>query len=143
MLNTRNPVQEVNKKIKPIFVYGTLRQEAEDQTLWYLPGYQMRDTGRFPYIEYTGRVSDVVVGQLLEVPDTAALAALDRYENVAGGLYTREDVTVRNRAGDSEQERPTNKRVQAYIKGPAFDYPVVKSGDWNQYTSSNKEKSRG
>ncbi len=112
-----------------IFVYGTLRAQADDDTVYYLPGYKMHATPRFPYIEYTGRQDHVVVGQLLTVRDEPHLESLDRYEGVASGLYKRSPVEVFRQP----QKVGLSEDVEAYVKGPAFDYPQVVHGDWLRY----------
>ena len=116
-----------------IFVYGTLRVRAADDQEWYLHGFRMRNAGAYPFIEYTGVVSDVIVGQLLDVKDAAHLRSLDAYEGVERGLYVRRDATVyssRKKDGDT-------KKVMVYVKGPLWDYEIITSGDWLKY---QKEK---
>ena len=119
-----------------LFVYGTLRKDAIDPTEYYLPSYVMRDAGKFPFIEYEDDRYDIdVVGQIIRVDTEEDLAWYDRYEGVASGLYTRERVTVVDE--DSNQVD-----VQVYVKGPAWEYTVIESGDWNEHQRNKKEKNR-
>jgi len=65
-----------------------------------------------------------VVGEVIEVED---FVSLDRYEGVASGLYTREQV---NAWLNDEEEL-----VYIYVAGPALlqeieGLPVISSGDW-------------
>lgn len=118
-----------------IFVYGTLRARADDDTVYYLPGFKMHATPRFPYIEYTGLQEHVVVGQLLTVRDAPHLESLDRYEGVASGLYRRVAVAVYRQP----QVGGLVEDVEAYVKGPAFDYPQIVHGDWLRYVEERND----
>jgi gamma-glutamylcyclotransferase (GGCT)/AIG2-like uncharacterized protein YtfP len=78
-----------------VFVYGTLRPHATPGGWTHsLMGYMMYDYGRFPFI--TKELSGVVRGEIIEVTDKQ-LKELDKYENTASGLYTRETVSVLTR----------------------------------------------
>jgi len=111
-----------------VFVYGTLRTIASGGKLpeanYMLSGFQMYDYGKFPYI-----VPDpdaAVYGNMLVVNDED-LAQLDKYENVSGGLYTREEVDVQPMAviGDV----PTVKAF-VYVATSELHPKKVTSGDW-------------
>ena len=118
-----------------VFVYGTLRREAEDQTLWYVPGMALYHFGAFP-----GAVKSryyKTIGQIMEVDDKQ-LAKLDRYEALDAGLYTRERVCCIREDGE-----PGIETVWIYLAGEELIQTIkncreegfsirIKSGDWNE-----------
>lgn len=104
-----------------VFVYGTLRTKGKDAT-HYLSGYALYNAGPYPYIV---RDNDYeVLGEVIEVTDDD-LAQLDRYENIASGLYTREEVQVDPISGPHTP--PT--ACFAYVAGKGLPHRVS-SGDW-------------
>lgn len=111
-----------------VFVYGTLRDIAsggkQPDATHLLSGYQMYDYGAFPYIVKDGGAA--VVGNVIEVDD-AQLEDLDRYENIANGLYTRETVEVWARSLLSE---PPPEKCFVYVATSNLHPQKVASGDW-------------
>jgi len=100
-----------------VFVYGTLKSGFSNHRI--LAGSTLLATGRtvtrfrlfcngfYPYIARahkpgTGRQ---IEGELYSV-NAATLADLDRLEGVAGGLYSRDTITV---------EREDGSRVKAFV----------------------------
>lgn len=115
-----------------VFVYGTLRAEASDLTPYILPEYEMYSAGAFPYIIPSEDWESQVTGQVLSVDDTG-LEALDEYEGLSRGLYTRERVGVlKNGKADQAVE------VWAYVAGPALNSPRITSGDWISYRNNRR-----
>lgn len=117
-----------------LFVYGTLRQEAEDPTLYYAPGTALFNLGRFPAAaesRYFG-----VVGQIMEVDDDR-LAMFDRYEGVEAGFYTREKTICLRKDGE-----PGSVEAWIYMAGDDIIRYIeekrrrgyrlrIQSGDWD------------
>jgi len=108
-----------------LFTYGTLRQGTA--ATHYLSGYKLFNYyDKFPYIQRTGDSHDFVKGNVVELTDKE-LAECDRYENIAKGLYTREQVEVYalgERNGDVAAES-----TQVYVALDIAPQPIA-SGDW-------------
>jgi len=113
--------------MKPLFVYGTLRDfhpnskrfglsgSCEVCTDVKLPGFDLFNLGWFPGIKPG---SGVVTGDVFFVPDDK-YPALDQYEGVPN-LYTRQEVTLESLG-----------TVQVYVyNGTPPAGSQVESGDW-------------
>jgi gamma-glutamylcyclotransferase (GGCT)/AIG2-like uncharacterized protein YtfP len=129
----------------PFFVYGTLRRGCGNyewtlagKTIAEVPGTmtggRMFDNGSFPYVTRDEDPANVVVGEVMTVPDAiydAVLRTLDGLEGYSPGRsfnhYTRvvTDVTLE-----------TGEQIQAYVylasERTASAYPRIPSGDWQQ-----------
>lgn len=93
-----------------LFAYGTLQDPARLATV--IGGGPIRvigagtiqgvlyDAGEYPALCAAAGATETVPGLLLELEDTA-LAALDRYEGVASGLYTRQRCAVALKDGET------------------------------------------
>ena len=110
-----------------LFVYGTLRNSRKGIGVPVGEGTitgTLLDFGAFPGLVLKGTTS--IIGDLIALtykPKTM-LSYLDRYENVAGGLFAREKVTVTLKDGRI-------KESWVYVfKQDTKGYPIVKSGDW-------------
>ena len=115
-----------------IFVYGTLRPSnfQEDGSYGYddathtVTGFKMFSNHAYPFLR---EGEGVVRGNIIEV-DEDGLKEADAYESVDSGLYVRQKVTATSiETGESEE-------AFVYVAGPAFDYPVIESGDWKIHT---------
>jgi gamma-glutamylcyclotransferase (GGCT)/AIG2-like uncharacterized protein YtfP len=82
-------------RLHKLFVYGTLKLEAEDT---HEIKARMWDVGQFPCIKLREAHDDLVTGQIIDVTESD-LEKLDRYEGVPI-LYTREK-TIAHKIGDS------------------------------------------
>lgn len=117
------------KSIK-VFVYGTLRGGLpEDAVATHkLHGAQLWEihSGNFafPSVRITGNTEDVVVGNVLTV-SKKELKELDRYENVASGLYSRQRVTVYGVDSYDEQVE-----AWVYVGSDTLFPSQIQSGDW-------------
>ena len=107
-------------------VYGTLRRGGTD--LGVIEGFSLvfPGTHNFPAAVKNAQGKGVVV-ELLEV-DEDDLNALDRYENVEGGLYIRTTVDIKKVDGDTE-------KAWVYVAGPVLwekskTFTEVPEGDW-------------
>jgi gamma-glutamylcyclotransferase (GGCT)/AIG2-like uncharacterized protein YtfP len=92
-----------------LFAYGTLRDALQRDVI--LRGAPTReigpatapgvlyDLGNFPGL-VDGAPGERVPGVVVELPDDAALARLDEYEDVGAGLFVRRRASVRLDAGD-------------------------------------------
>tara|TARA_R100001086_G_C11820103_1_gene253858 strand:+ start:466 stop:864 length:399 start_codon:yes stop_codon:yes gene_type:complete len=107
-------------------VYGTLRRGGTD--LGVIEGFSLvfPGTQNFPAAVKNAQGKGVVV-ELLEV-DEDDLNALDRYENVEGGLYIRTTVDIKKVDGDTE-------KAWVYVAGPVLwekskTFTEVPEGDW-------------
>jgi gamma-glutamylcyclotransferase (GGCT)/AIG2-like uncharacterized protein YtfP len=107
-----------------VFVYGTLRDG--NPATHTLADYAMYDYGKFPYIvEEAGARVHGNIGTV----DDKELTALDKYEGVERGLYTRRSVTV------TQDESGERQQAFAYIGGNIHPR-LIPSGDWlNRETS--------
>ena len=119
-MNTRKEKQH------KVFVYGTLRQsKAATHRLYGYTMHLIRGGGfDFPAIQPSGNDNDVVLGNVLTVSDKQ-LKALDQYEGVDGGLYTREHVRVQ---AIGQQEDVV---AFAYVGGASIFPPRIQGGDWH------------
>lgn len=102
-----------------IFAYGTLRNSRT--ATHQVNGFDLYSYGKFPYV--VGDTTGTVLGNLLEI-DEKKLPAYDLYENVAGGLYTRELVTV------YEIETGATSEAYIYVATSLIHPPLIPSGDW-------------
>lgn len=101
-----------------LFVYGTLR--TKEEPTHSLMDHALYNAGPFPYIRPAPTWD--VHGCVIEVTPEE-LMAMDIYEGIERGLYTREKLEVLN-AETGEREM-----VWVYVGGP--DWPVlIESGDW-------------
>lgn len=109
-----------------VFVYGTLRTIAsggrEPVATHMLAGFQMYDSGKFPYIIVDPDAT--VYGNIITVNEKQ-LADLDKYENLAAGLYTREKVSVRSISDLNE-----TTECFVYVATSELHPQKVTSGDW-------------
>lgn len=117
----------MSKKKHKVFVYGTLRENREATHV--LEGYTLHLVGQtnfpFPSVkEQYGDLSGEVFGNLIEVDDKE-LEELDRYENVAGGLYERREVEVY-----PIESTATSITAFVYVGTNQIFPPEIKSGDW-------------
>jgi gamma-glutamylcyclotransferase (GGCT)/AIG2-like uncharacterized protein YtfP len=87
-------------------------------------GYAMYDYGKFPFIlkEQGGTVR----GEIIEVTN-AELKELDRYENTASGLYSRQKVNV---LAKRELNLPDLSGVFVYVGHKSLLPPRINSGNW-------------
>ena len=107
-----------------VFVYGTLRPPDKEAT-HHLPGFDMFDAGKFPYIVPSQSGFPSVYGNLLEV-NRAELAYLDRIEGVDHGLYLRNEVYVH------DIDSGIVCKAWAYVGGPLLLPKPIPSGDWTK-----------
>lgn len=129
-----------------VFVYGTLRGEAVNPTIYTSLGLAMFNFGAFPAAAASRYHS--IVGQILQVDDEE-LAALDKYEGVERGLYVRERVDcyqVEPSVGTSPPVLFDRQEAWIYLigdilianmdKAVASGFPKhrlrIKSGDWEK-----------
>jgi gamma-glutamylcyclotransferase (GGCT)/AIG2-like uncharacterized protein YtfP len=92
-----------------LFAYGTLRDALQrDVVLRGAPTREigggsvtgaLYDLGNYPGLVLGGTADEPVPGVLVELPDDAALARLDEYEDVGNGLFVRDRVVVRRDDG--------------------------------------------
>lgn len=115
-----------NEKIlHKVFVYGTLRRNKN--ATHKLEGYRLFDTGNFPFIrpvrDGVSKDAFSVLGEVVEVDDNK-LKLFDRYENIKGGLYTRETVEA--------IDLNTDLVVQcfSYVGTEIFFPQSIDSGNW-------------
>lgn len=90
-----------------LFVYGTLLHEGRlrfvvgEASRWHRLGSgtiagRLYNVGPYPALRLSRRAHELVPGMVLEFCDGRdALACLDQYEDVAGGLYVRQRVVAR------------------------------------------------
>lgn len=102
-----------------IFTYGTLRDSVI--ATHKVNGFNLYNYGKFPYV--VGDHTGVVVGNLIEVDD-ADIPDYDKYENVKGGLYTREVVTV------YDLETGATCDAYIYVATSKIHPAQIMSGDW-------------
>ena len=115
-----------------LFAYGTLR-DARQRAL-VLNGVASRELGRgsvagalYDLGSYPGLLpgTDRVPGSVIELADEAALARLDDFEGVDGGLYVRQRTTVHLDGGGAVEawiyvyNRPVigRRRIRAWTIG--------------------------
>lgn len=107
-----------------VFVYGTLREQ--EQNTHRLDGYALFqiNSANFLYPSVRREERAMTFGNLLPIRSKKHLANMDRYENVQGGLFSREIVQV--------VDLSNNRRVPAYVYvGADFLFPSrIPSGDW-------------
>lgn len=110
-----------------VFVYGTLLTGAPNWGRYLAPkegvpafvrGMQLWDGPGFPYATYSGRNTDVVLGEVFNLDD-GELAALDRLE---GHPHHYWRVSVQTSTG----------RAWTYIRAGnrVTDWPEIPHGDW-------------
>lgn len=115
-----------------VFVYGTLRRgaskpiekmfpDAERVTAGHAPG-TLYDLGEYPGI-WVNPSGGWVVGEVYRIP-AKRLAALDEYEEVERGFYTRREVEVRTATG------PIRAQIYEYNPDEFPDAREIPSGDW-------------
>ena len=110
-----------------LFVYGTLRP-SKTATHVLIKHAMYNYFNRFPYIvpiEGHGRV----VGELIEVSDDD-LVALDHYEGVERGLYTRETVKVLEMGDPKKAQNWKTEQAFVYVATNQLHPSTIKSGDW-------------
>lgn len=123
----------MEEKKHKVFVYGTLRKDSPDPTIYYIPGMAMFHLGHFPAVAENRYYS--IVGQIVEVDDEQ-LAEYDRYEGIQSGFYKREEVIALRKDGE-----PGNVTVWVYTAGDEIIQHVeqqwkigvrlrIPSGDW-------------
>lgn len=114
-----------------VFVYGTLRGSKPKATPAWLGGFNMYDYGKFPYVYPSADEDDMVYGELIEVTNKE-LAALDKYEGISRGLYTRREVKVMPKDGNMEL-------VSAWVYvGESIHPKPIPSGDWITHSKGVK-----
>jgi len=122
--------------VHAVFVYGSLmfppvyegvtgtRPEFSDVTLPGFNRYAVKDSEGSAYPAMIPAVGGLVDGKLIVNVTDDELAALDRFEEVSSGLYSRRRVTVEGPSGPIEAE--------AYIAGESLRGKL--SGDWDVET---------
>ncbi|HXG36580.1 MAG TPA: gamma-glutamylcyclotransferase family protein [Dehalococcoidia bacterium] len=126
-----------------LFVYGTLMNGMEANVILASKGARyvgsgviqgrLYDLGEYPAAVKSDDPNEVVVGELYELPDLAALRGLDAYEEFEpdqpdGSVFIREEVTVR-----MPEERGREVRAWAYFYNPALQVRGarrISSGDY-------------
>lgn len=120
--------------MRPVFVYGTLRPGSWNHDRWLRPwlarpcrpatlsGYALHEIDGLPYVVVDAGAS--VVGDVADLADTRALAALDELEGVADGHYERIEICL-----------PDGERAWTYVAGPLVadrlgPQSLVGHGDW-------------
>lgn len=112
-----------------LLVYGTLRRRNTDGKIvpatHVLPGYEMFNTGRFPYI--VPKVGSNVVGNLLDVTQHD-LEQYDVYEG-APSFYERVKVKVVPLEGGA------SVWCEVYVGGTVAEIggEAIPSGDWAEH----------
>lgn len=119
-----------------LFAYGTLRDALQrDLILRGAPSRELGpasaagvlyDLGNYPGLA-DGAAGERVPGVVVELPDEAALARLDEYEDIDAGLFVRRRATVRLDAGGEVEawvyvyNRPVagRPRITAWGEEPA------------------------
>lgn len=114
-----------SKKEHPIhrvFVYGTLRPKGKKAT-HMLMWHALWDMGKFPAAVSTGKINDVVYGNIITVTDSQ-LKGLDYYEGIDSGLYTRQELMVY-----TKDEKQQDGVAFVYVAGNVMP-ELIESGDW-------------
>lgn len=120
--------------VLPIFVYGTLRPGSWNHDRWLRPwlarpcrpatlaGYALHHVDGLPYVAVELGAS--VVGDVALLADARAVAALDELEDVAGGHYERNEVSLVDGA------RAWTYVAGRLVAGRLGPDTVVAHGDW-------------
>ena len=114
-----------------LFVYGTLKRGCRSHALLahqtYLgdaqtePGFQLYRLEGYPGLVRAPHTSDVVTGEVYLIDDTC-LRALDEFEGLSEGLYTREPISL----------RPPQAAAHAYVYARSVEGRQLLDGDWRE-----------
>lgn len=114
-----------------LFVYGTLKRGCRSHAFLahqtYLgnaqtePGFQLYRLEGYPGLVRAPHSSDVVTGEVYFVDDTC-LRALDEFEGLPEGLYTREPISLQS------PHTPTH----AYVYARSVEGRPLLDGTWRE-----------